>query len=71
MSEADKQRIAKIYGGKDWRALAKGASGGWYAVGAAESEIAAADRGLQDCHHIEAECQLRAIGNFRIDQRIR
>jgi class 3 adenylate cyclase len=71
MSEDDKQRIAKIYGGKDWRALAKGASGRWYAVSAAESEITAADRVLQDCHHSEAECQLRAIGNFRIDQRIR
>jgi class 3 adenylate cyclase len=71
MSETDKQRIAKIYGGRDWRALARGASGRWYAVGAAESEIAAADRVLQDCHETEAKCQLRAIGNFRIDERVR
>jgi class 3 adenylate cyclase len=71
MSETDKERIAKIYGGKDWRALAKGTSGRWYAVSAAESEIAAADRVLQDCNQTEAKCQLRAIGNFRIDELVR
>ncbi len=69
MSAADKQRIGGIYGGKDWRALAKGESGRWYAVNAAESEMAAADRVLQDCRHAEKGCQLRAIGNFRIDER--
>jgi hypothetical protein len=67
MSEADKQHIGRIYGGKDWRALAKGGSGRWYAINAAESEIAAADRVLQDCRQAETACQLRAIGNFRID----
>jgi class 3 adenylate cyclase len=71
MSESDKERIANIYGGKDWRALAKGASGRWYAVSAVESEIAAAERVLQDCRRSEAECQLRALGNFRIDRRVR
>jgi class 3 adenylate cyclase len=69
MSEADKARIGQIYTGKDWRALAKGRSGRWYAVNAAESEMAAADRVLQDCRQAETECQLRAIGNFRIDRR--
>ncbi len=69
MSEADKERIGQIYGGKDWRALAKGGSGRWYAVNAAESEMAAADRVLQDCRQTETQCQLRAIGNFRIDRR--
>jgi class 3 adenylate cyclase len=71
MSETDRERIAKIYGGKDWRALAKGASGRWYAVSAVESEIAAAERVLEDCRRTEVECQLRAIGNFRIDRRSR
>jgi len=70
MSESDKERIAKIYSSKDWRALAKGASGRWYAVSAVESEIAAAERVLQDCRNSEAECQLRALGNFRIDRRV-
>jgi len=69
MSEADKERIGQIYGGKDWRALAKGGSGRWYAVNAAESEMGAADRVLQDCRQAETQCQLRAIGNFRIDRR--
>ncbi len=69
MGEADKERIAKIYGGKDWRALAKGASGRWYAVNAAESETAAADRVMEDCRRAETACQLRAIGNFRVDKR--
>ena len=69
MSEADKQRIGEIYGGKDWRALAKGGSGRWYAVNAAESEMAAADRVLEECRQAESECHLRAIGNFRVDKR--
>jgi len=69
MGEADKERIAKIYGGKDWRALAKGGSGRWYAVNAAESETAAADRVVDDCRRAETECELRAIGNFRVDKR--
>jgi class 3 adenylate cyclase len=69
MSGADKERIGKIYSGKDWRALAKGGSGRWYAVNAAESEMAAADRVLEGCRQAETECQLRAIGNFRIDKR--
>ena len=69
MSEADKARIGKIYDGKDWRALAKGGSGRWYAVNAAESEMAAADRVLGDCRQAETQCHLRAIGNFRVDKR--
>jgi hypothetical protein len=68
MGEADKERIGRIYAGKDWRALAKGQSGHWYAINAADSEIVAADRVLQDCRRAETQCQLRAIGNFRIDK---
>jgi adenylate cyclase len=67
MSEADKLRIGRIYGGKDWRALAKAGSGRWYAVDGAESETAAADRVLLDCRQAETACALRAIGNFRVD----
>jgi adenylate cyclase len=69
MSDADKERIGAIYGGKDWRALAKGGAGRWYAVNAADSEMAAADLALAGCRQAETECQLRAIGNFRIDKR--
>jgi adenylate cyclase len=69
MSDADKERVGKIYAGKDWRALAKGGSGRWYAVSAADSEMAAADQALATCRSAETQCQLRAIGNFRIDKR--
>jgi class 3 adenylate cyclase len=68
MSEADKERIGQIYAGTDWRALAKGASGRWYAVDARDSDMAAADQVLQDCRRAETQCQLRAIGNFRINK---
>jgi class 3 adenylate cyclase len=69
MSEADRQRIGQSYGGKDWRALAKGGSGRWYVVNAADSEMAASDRVMQDCRKAEPLCRLRAIGNFRVDSR--
>jgi class 3 adenylate cyclase len=71
MSKIDKERIAKIYSGEDWRALAQGASGRWYAVSAVETENAAAERALQECRHAESDCVLRTIGNFRIDLRAR
>jgi adenylate cyclase len=67
MSAADKVRIAKLYSAKDWRALAKGASGSWYAVSEAASEIAAQDEVLHECRQVETTCWLRAIGNFRVD----
>jgi hypothetical protein len=69
MSEADKQRIGQIYGGKDWRALVKGGSGHWYAVKETESETAAVEQVLEICHKVEPECRLRAIGNFRVDEK--
>jgi adenylate cyclase len=68
MSEADRQRIGQIYAGKDWRALAKGGAGHWYAVTDADSEAAAADRVLEDCRKVDRECSLRAVGNFRVDK---
>jgi class 3 adenylate cyclase len=66
MSEADKERIGQIYGGKDWRALARGASKQWYAVNEMESETAAVDAVLKACHAVEQDCKLWAIGNFRV-----
>jgi class 3 adenylate cyclase len=69
MGESDRARIAEIYGGKDWRALAKGGSGRWYAVNGAETDAAAGDRAMQACHQAETQCQLRAVGNFRVDKR--
>ncbi|HLH98964.1 MAG TPA: adenylate/guanylate cyclase domain-containing protein [Xanthobacteraceae bacterium] len=69
MSDADKAQIAQVYAGADWRALARGGSGHWYAVGAADSEAAAAEQVLAKCHQAEAQCGLRAIGNFRVDRK--
>src|SRR6202043_1687561 len=44
MSDQDRQRIGPTYQQKDWRALARGKSGGWYAVGGAPSESAAVEQ---------------------------
>jgi class 3 adenylate cyclase len=69
MSGADKQRIGQIYSGKDWRALVKGGPSHWYAVKEAESESAAVDQALEACRKVEPDCTLRAIGNFRVDEK--
>jgi class 3 adenylate cyclase len=66
MSDADKERIGKIYSAKDWRALARGASKQWYAVSEMASETAAADAVLKACHASERDCTLWAISNFRV-----
>jgi class 3 adenylate cyclase len=70
MSADDKQRLATIYGQKDWRALAKGRSGRWYAVGGIDTEEQAADKAMEACRQAEPECLLHAIGNFRVDGRL-
>ena len=68
MTPADKQRIGQIYGGKDWRALAKGGSQ-WYAVSGLDSEAAAVEEALAACRKTEPACTLHAIGNFRVGER--
>jgi class 3 adenylate cyclase len=70
MSADDKQRLAPIYGQKDWRALARGKPGRWYAVGGIDTEEHAADKAMDACRQIEPECVLHAIGNFRVDGRL-
>jgi class 3 adenylate cyclase len=69
MTDADRQRLAPIYGGADWRAMAKGRSGGWYAVNGAESETAAEEKALALCHSGEKDCSLYAINNFRVGEK--
>lgn len=68
MSASDRERIGAIYGGKDWRALARGASARWYAVNQMDSEAAAVDGALKACRAVEPDCKLWAIGNFRVAQ---
>ncbi len=70
MSETDRQGIAKIYAEKDWRALARGKSGHWYAVNGRETEAAAADEALKMCREAEQECAMHAIGNWRVGERL-
>ena len=66
MSEEDRQRIGPTYQQKDWRALARGKSGGWYAVGGAASESAAVEQALRRCTERDSECHLHAISNFLV-----
>ena len=50
-----------------WRALVRGGSGRWYAVNAGETEAAAVDEARRACRAAEADCTLRAVGNFRVE----
>jgi two-component system OmpR family response regulator len=70
MSEPDRQRIAPVYAGPDWRALARGRSGRWYAVDGHATEAAAADAALQACRTAEAGCVVHAIGNWRVGDKL-
>ena len=66
MTTQDRQRIGEIYERKEWRALAHGKSGRWYAVAEAPSESKAVDTAIQSCMQADTECKLHAIGNFRV-----
>jgi adenylate cyclase len=66
MTGPDKQRIGEIYARKEWRALARGKSGRWYAVAEAPSESKAVDAANESCAQADTECKLHAIGNFRV-----
>jgi two-component system OmpR family response regulator len=66
MSEPDRQKVADVYRQRDWRALARGNSGGWYAVANMASEAAAVEAALASCAKVEPGCRLYAIGNFRV-----
>lgn len=62
--QTEKERIARVYQGREWRALARGGSGSWHAIADAPSEAAAIQAVLQACEQADSECQLYAIGNF-------
>ncbi len=66
MSDAERQEVARVYAGKDWRALVRGQSGAWYPVAARPSEAAAVDDALKACHAAETGCTVHAIGNWRV-----
>jgi DNA-binding response OmpR family regulator len=70
MSEAERKDVARVYAGRDWRALARGRSGRWYAVEGRETEAAAVDEAMKACRAAEAECILHAIGNWRVGDKL-
>ena len=71
MSDRDRQRVSEVYQGKEWRALARGKSGGWYPVADAPSEAAAVEAALSQCAKSDTECHLHAIGNFHVSEELR
>jgi DNA-binding winged helix-turn-helix (wHTH) protein len=64
--DADKERVARIYQGREWRALARGETGSWHAIADAPSEVAAIEAALKACEKADSGCRLFAIGNFRV-----
>jgi adenylate cyclase len=64
----ERQRIGGIYQGQPWRALVRGGKGTWHAVAGAPSEADAVANALQSCGKVDTDCQLFAIGNFRVAQ---
>jgi hypothetical protein len=66
LSPAARERIAQVYQGAEWRAVARGKSGTWYAVAGQPNEPAAVEAALKSCSQGDVECLLYAIGNFRV-----
>ena len=59
-------RIGPIYEQSDWRAMARGKTGGWHPVAGAPSESAAVEQALEICTEHDSECRIYAISNFRV-----
>jgi DNA-binding winged helix-turn-helix (wHTH) protein len=66
IADRDRERIAGIYQGAEWRALARGKNGTWHAVAGAPSEAAASEAAVKSCAQADGECRLYAIGNFHV-----
>jgi DNA-binding response OmpR family regulator len=66
MSEDEKRRVAEVYAQKDWRALARGKSGGWYPVANAPTESAAVEAASALCAQHDRDCRIYAVSNFRV-----
>jgi DNA-binding winged helix-turn-helix (wHTH) protein len=64
--DTHKERIARTYQGREWRALARGETGSWHAIADAPSEAAAIEAALKSCAQADSGCRLYAIGNFRV-----
>jgi hypothetical protein len=67
IAAVDRERIARIYQGAEWRALARGKTGTWHPFVAAATEAAAVEGAMNACRQAgQDECRLYAIGNFRV-----
>jgi hypothetical protein len=66
LSDADRAGIARIYSGREWRALVRGKNGSWHAVADAPSETAAIESAMKLCAQSDEGCRLHAIGNFGV-----
>ena len=64
IADADRERIAKIYQGREWRAMARGETGSWHAIAGGLSEEAAIEDAFKACAQADSGCRLYAIGNF-------
>jgi DNA-binding winged helix-turn-helix (wHTH) protein len=62
----ERDRIAAVYQGKEWRAIARGNNGSLHAIAGAASEDEAIAAALKACADADRDCRLYAIGNFRI-----
>jgi DNA-binding winged helix-turn-helix (wHTH) protein len=62
----ERARIARVYQGAEWRAVAKGRNGSWHVIAAAASEVDAINAVLKSCAGADNDCRLYAIGNFRV-----
>jgi len=63
----NRSRVAQVYAGRAWRAVARGRDGSWHPVAGAPSEAAAIEASLQDCAKADAGCRVFAVGNFLVD----
>lgn len=66
LSDEVRTHVARVYGGREWRALARGKKGSWHAVADAPTESAAVDSALKLCSQADEACRLYAIGNFGV-----
>jgi hypothetical protein len=62
----ERERIAAVYQRREWRALARGRNGSWHPAVEAPTEAAAVEAASRSCSQADSECQLYAIGNFRV-----
>jgi hypothetical protein len=64
----DDQRkpLADVYKAGGWRALARGRNGTWHAAAAKADEAGAVSAALAACALADRDCEIRAIGHFRV-----